>query len=662
MGRDQPSRAGLADLPPGAESAQIWLAGQFGGPADERLLRTVTALASLTGVSPETFGVVRVFHEGVEFDVPLRAFQRLRQLLQANDARLRMLKTERIDLEIGFGRREDWVLHEGRYVIRPPQPMPRRPPQPVRIHVFQPLLIAGLVGCVAYAAAALAQVFWPAVSQVFLTLAPMVAAVESGYSNQLLRHRRLFADEVVKFRAIELVLLLLLIKAGTYIGQSPLAILEDIRGWPRDPRTILDIETLVAIVLCLIAWRTVTVVMNDLHRLGEPPERSFDYVSPRDSLASRFFWGGGLLLLLVGLNSIGRIMPGWTDRSVWTLLARLRQSTSPDMVLVLLAYHMLGLVLLGQVRLALLHKHWRAQTIVVDESLGRRWLAASLGLVAVALLVAFLLPTGYTVGLLRAISILFAWVSQAIAYLGSLLVFLFGLLLSPLLTLLFGRGRPLPPAGSVPRFQPPVEAPPPAGPPPEWLLRIRTALFWVLITAAVIYVVTTYLRDHPELLGWLAGWRPLTLLRRLWAAIRRLWGRWERTIRGRLAMREVHAPGPPAGPLRPFRFLRLTNLSPRERILYYYWSILKRAERWGLPRRPAQTPREYRASLEPHLPEVDAEMGELTEGFIEARYSRHSVEAADAESIKEDWQKVKGSLRMLKRPPDAANDPSQDNE
>jgi hypothetical protein len=660
MGRDQPSRAGLADLPPGAERAQISLAGQFEGSADERLLRAVTALASLIGISSESFTIAHVSHEEVELDVPLRALQRLRHLLQANDARLRMLRTEKVGLEIGFGRREEWVLREGRYVIRPPQPMPRRPPQPVRIHLFQPLLIAALVGCVAYAAAELAQVFWPAVSQPFLTLAAMLAAVESGYSNQLMRHRHLFADEVIKFRAVELVLLLILIKAGTYIGQSPAAILEDIRRWPHDPRTILDIETLAAIVLCLIAWRTVTVVMNDLRRLGEPPEKSRYYVSPLDSLASSFFWGGGLLLLLIGLGSVGRVMPGWTDRSAWSFLARLRQSTPLDMVLVLLGYHVLGLVLLDQVRLALLRKTWQAQSLEVDEVLGRRWLAASLGLVVVALLVAFLLPTAYTTGFLRAVSAVFAWIFQAAAFLGSLLIYLIGLLLSPLLALLFGRGEALPPATTVPRFEPPVAAPSPSEPAPEWLLQMRTILFWGLVVAAVIYVVTTYLRDHPELTTWVAAWQPLAFLRRLWAAIRRLWRRWERAIQGRLAMPHRHAPSEAPSPLRPFRFLRLSSLSPRERILYYYWSILKRAERWGLSRRPAQTPREYRASLEPHLPEVEAEVGELTEAFIEARYSRHPVDAAGAQSVKEDWQKIKGSLRMLKRSPAATGELDKD--
>jgi hypothetical protein len=650
MGRDRSPRAGLSNLPAGVDNAQILLAGGFDGPADERLQRSLTALASLVERAPDDLSLVCVEDGVAEIKVPLPVLRRLRELLRNNDARLRMFRTEWIGLELGFGRREDWTLEEGRYRIRPPQPAPPRPPAPVPVRWAQPFLVAALVGCVAYAAAEFARVFWPQVSLAFLVIAPMVAAVEAGYSSQLMRHRRLFTDEVIKFRAIELLLLLILIKAGTLLGQSPAEILATLRAWPHNPGRILDVETVLGIVLGLIAWRTTTVVMNDLRRLGEPPEKSRYYVSPLDNLATRFFWGGGILLLLIGLSSIGRIAPAWTDRSsLWPLLARLRQSTLPDMVLILLAYHMLGLVMLGQIHLRLLRKGWAAQSLAVDETLGRRWLTASLALMGLALLVAFALPTGYTVGVLRILGLALAWVMRALAYLGSLLFFLFGLLLAPLLALLFGSGELLPPAQGVPQFQPPAPLPEAGGPPPEWLLAMRTVLFWGLALGVVIYVVSSYLRDHPELLAWIAGWRPLAWLRRLWAALRRLLGRWEVTVQRRLARLSPRRAPETSVPRRPFRFLRLSALSPREQILYYYWSVLKRAERWGVPRQPAQTPREYGEALESRLPEVEAEVDELTEAFVEARYSQHPVDSTNAQAVKGDWQKVKSSLRALKR-------------
>jgi hypothetical protein len=661
MRRDGPPRAGLADLPAEANRAQILLADQFDGSTDERLTRTVAALASLMGIPPDAITVTGAADGQTRLDLSIQALESLRNLLRANDPRLRMLKTTRLVLEVGFGRREEWVLLEGRFRIQPPQTGPARPPKPVRIHMLPPFLVAALVGCVAYAAAELAQIFWSSIDQLSLILAPMVVAVESGYSHQLLRHRHLFVDEIVKFRTIELLLLLVLIKAATYIGQSPMEILEDVKLWPDDPLRIVNVETALTIVLCLVAWWATTGVMNDLRRLGEPPERSRYYVPPLHSLAGRFFWGGGILLFLVGLNSVGAIGHLETGGPwLWALLRRLRQSTLPDMVLVLLVYHVLGIILLGQVRLALLRKQWQAQSLPVDETLGRRWLAASLAIVALALLVAFLLPTGYTVGFLRTVSIAVAWISRALFYLGSLLLFLFGLLLAPLLALLLGSGRSYPSAGSVPRFRPPADPAIAAGPPPEWLLFARTLLFWGLVAAVVIYVVIAYFRDHPELLAWLAEWRPFAFIGRVSAAIRRLWRRWETTIHQRLATRDRRTPDQAPRTAGSFRFLRLSALTPRERILYYYWSLLRRAEQWGFPRRPPQTPREYRTLVETRLPQVGDEIGELTEAFIEARYSLHPVNQTDAQVVRQNWQKVQGALRLARRTPGRAGESHQD--
>jgi hypothetical protein len=647
MGRGHAPR-----IAPRSERAQIVLPGDYLGPEDGRLMQTTRALTAVIGLAPEDVTVVEVVAGAAEIDVPLWGLQRLRQRLEENDARLRMLQASRIRLEFGFGRREDWVLEEGRYRIRPPEPAPPRPPEPIRVHLVQPFLVAALVGCMAYAAAEFARIFWPEASTLFMTVAAMVAAVESGYSFQLIHRRRLSLDELIRFRAIELSLLVLLIKAGTWIGDSPAQIWETIRGWPHDPATLIDAETVLGLILGLVAWQTTTGVMRDLRRLGEPPERDRFYVSPLDSLAGRFFRGGGILVLLVGLVSIGRVAPEWTaGSSAWALVARLRRSTLPDMVLALLGYHGLGLVMLGQVRLGLLRKRWAAQSLEVDEALGRRWLTASLALMGLALLVSFLLPTAHTAGLLRALGRAIAWLAQGVAYLASLLVFLLSWLMAPLLSLLSRSGEELVPRDRAPRFEPPAPAPEPAGPPPEWLLAMRTVLFWGLAAAAVVAIVVTYLRDHPEVLAWATSRRPTVFLRRLWAALRRLWGRWEATIQRRLAKLAARAArGAAEVRRRPFRFLRLSALSPRERILYYYWSILKRAEGMGRPRRPGETPHEYRAALESRLPEVEAEVEDLTEAFVEARYSRHSVESADAQAVKKDWQRVSKSMRTLRRP------------
>ena len=46
---------------------------------------------------------------------------------------------------------------------------------------------------------------------------------------------------------------------------------------------------------------------------------------------------------------------------------------------------------------------------------------------------------------------------------------------------------------------------------------------------------------------------------------------------------------------------------------------------------------------------IQGEMDQLTQAFIEARYSRHTIEPDDARHVRSSWQQVKAALRALKR-------------
>jgi hypothetical protein len=108
--------------------------------------------------------------------------------------------------------------------------------------------------------------------------------------------------------------------------------------------------------------------------------------------------------------------------------------------------------------------------------------------------------------------------------------------------------------------------------------------------------------------------------------------------------------------IEPFRFIRLGALAPRDQILYYYLSVLRRASQQGFPRWPAQTPDEYRATLDPKLPEAQEEMSSLTQAFVEARYSLHAIQRERAIQVRASWEQVKAALRALERGKTATDD------
>jgi hypothetical protein len=613
----------------------------------------VDALAAIIGISSEAIRV-RAAPKGktaFELSLPLAAVDRIRTLLQSNSAQLRLLRAERVVLEGETGAGEEWAIKEGTFEARAaPQevePAAARPkPQPVNL--FRPILVGAMIGCVAWSLAGFARIFFPAWNGVYLVVACVLAAVEAGYSFQLIRPRRLFTDEVVRFRAIELALLLILLKAGSYVGAGWQTVVADITRWPHDPLRILDLQTAVLFVLALSSWLTATGAARDLDRVGEPPVRSRYYVSPMQSLSGRFFWGGGLLLVVSGLILIDRTAPASHDWSLGAVLRNLRGSPSPELAFNVLLYFFLGLVALGQVRSTVLIRRWREQEIPVDEVLPRRWLRASLVLVGLAALLAFLLPTGYTVGLLELVGTAVLWAAAILTYVFALLMLVGALICSPLFALL--AGDEVPPAKPVlPRLEPPPPAPTAAGHTPDWVLLMRSVLFWALIVAGALYVVRAYLHDHPEIAHILSQLRPVRALRRLWAAILSLLGRWRRSVRLRLPRRTAKRRERREERGRVFRFFRLGGLSPRERIRYYYLSILRRAERLGYPRRPPQTPHEYHDAMEPRLQQAHQEMDSLTEGFVEARYSQHSIGSDQAREVREAWRRVKLALRSLRR-------------
>jgi hypothetical protein len=256
-------------------------------------------------------------------------------------------------------------------------------------NLFRPLVIGVMFGCIALSLVEFVRLFFSAWNGTYLVLVCVLAALEANYSYRLVRARRLRGTDLLRFRLIEVGVLFLLVKIGSYVGESWIGVLASIQSWPSHLYRVFDLETLAAFFLALISWHVSTQTTRDFERLHEPPAHYRYYVPPLDSLTGRFFWGGAVLLIAAGLTRIGIAQ-----------LSNLRRPPVPGLVLNVLVYFLLGLVMLGQVRFATLRKRWEAGEIKVADELPRRWVRYSLALIGLAAFLAFLLPTGYTMGLL----------------------------------------------------------------------------------------------------------------------------------------------------------------------------------------------------------------------------------------------------------------------
>jgi hypothetical protein len=502
--------------------------------------------------------------------------------------------------------------------------------------LFRPLTIGVMFGCIALSLVELVRLFFPAWNGTYLVVACVLAALEANYSYRLIRARKLRGTDLLRFRIIEIASLLFLLIIGSYLGDSWAHVLSDIRSSPYHLERVLDAEIILAFFLIVISWHVSTQTTRDFERLHEPPSYYRYYVSPMESMTERFFWGGVVLLIAAGLTRIGIAQ-----------LLNLRRPSVPGLVLNVLVYFLLGLVMLSQVRFATLRKQWEAGETKVAEELPHRWVRYSLAFIGLAALLAFLLPTGYTLGLLEVIGYILAVVLTVLSLVATLIFWLFLLPFAWLLSLLGAEAGPARPFELPPRPFP-VDSGGYAG--PGWFQILRSLLFWVITLGIVFYVVRSYVRDHPELLERLAALGLVRALRRMWSALWGWLGGWGEIFREQMPRGWSLRLGRRGGPSKkPFGFFRLGALSSRDRVLYYYLSVLHRAGQQGFPRRPAETPDEYRATLGPKLPEAQGEIDQLTRAFVEARYSRHTVEREDARRARASWQQVKAALRVLKR-------------
>lgn len=502
--------------------------------------------------------------------------------------------------------------------------------------VFHLLVVATMIGCIVFSMTEFLHILLPDLRTITLLTCAALGSLEAGVSYHILRRgRSLGGTNLLRFRLIELALLLIPVKILTLVGRPWDAVWTEIRGWSQAPLSFFDINTIFAYFALLIAWEMTTLTLDDLARVGEPRPQDDRQPPPIAKLTTRFFWGGVVLMIMIGVSRVR-----------FSALLDFQRPSIPGFIINALVYFGLGLVMLGQVHFARLRERWQADSVPIDRDLVGRWARYALIFAALAILVALLLPTRYGLGLLQV-------AGAILELLAALIWFFFYLLSLPLLWLfyLLTRNR-APPEQEPPSLDHLPELPEPrpggiAGDSLGWLEAIRSILFWTVLVGAMVYLVRNYLRDRPQVIAAILRIRPLATI---WSWLGALWRRltgWAEAISERLPGRRTRRQegGPPSGT--PSRLFQPGGRSPRERILFYYMSLLRRAAEQGVPRRPTQTPYEYTASLTPHLSQAEEEVDQLTEAFVEARYSRHEIDRERAQIVRAIWHRIREALRGI---------------
>ena len=480
------------------------------------------------------------------------------------------------------------------------------------LDVSRPLVVLALTELIAIVCVQAWNAFDPRAPITYLLAVYPLVCLEGLNSRRLMVAQKLQTTDVKLFRVIELLAMGFALKiviaysTGAFIANLP----------------VVDARTVVSMVTSFGLWLAMLDTAYDFKELDEPLIPGIvapnEYVSPVDRLTRRFFTGGILLFVLA------------------TISVQFGQLAS--LTVVFLAYFMIGLLFLPTLRFQMERHRWQAFGIRANDAMVIPWVRAGIVLVVLAGTAALLLPTHFGSGLLDTFQAIF---SVIINFFEFIILLLFWLITLPMRLLLGNLGAP-------PVFmQPPPPPPPPLNQsaPANPLLDLLPKLFLV---AVVIYIVVSYFRDHPEFWEMIRKLKIIAFVLSVWQSLWQGVGTLTRGVRVWIPAtlpRRNGRRGP--GPIKPTGFIRLNALSARERIIYFYLTTVRRAAEQGLQRNPVHTPHEYSEALKPKLPEHIENLDGLTEAFVEARYSVHSISPDKAKQVESHWKVLRQALRAL---------------
>lgn len=551
-------------------------------------------------------------------------------------------------------------------VQRAPAPGQRLPfrSDPWTRKLLRPLLITLLATSVAIGLLVIVRISTPELAWMSIVPLSFLAALEGAYTTAWLNNPDSNGVDRLTYRAAEVLLLLVVARVYSWVAlgagiPSP----EQMQIFLTSPMTILSVGGFVTTAfVSLVAWWLAVTMSRIFSKLDVSVyEINFYTLSPaeqkakaddrpiqisRDELQAQFLntWlmVGMLMVFMAALSTfeVGQLT------SVTNPFEITRLGMTPAMLFALMTYFLAGFWLLSHARLLRMNARWLADGVAKEASLERGWQRSAFVVVGIIALIAAFLPIGSTL----AISHILTMGLAGLGYVASTIFFFFGNLFASMLMLLTqnaeeGIQQPseaLPPATVQPPSLPPADSNP-------LLSMIISSAFWALVIAFIIASLLFFLRER--------GYRlDNTRVHSYWAItkswLHEFWRRLSRranTFRRDLQDR-LKAAGAASSPqiglkvARP-RFLRLSALTPREQIRYYYLALVRRAGENGIDRRDSETPLEYIQDLKKAWPEADIDFETMTDAFLEARYSPQPIEKHKANAIKQRWNSLRTSLR-----------------
>ena len=426
----------------------------------------------------------------------------------------------------------------------------------------------------------------------------------------------------ILFHVSEWITIAVLVKILIYLETGPSRILTDLALWQTDFfQYFLTYEYIFALIILAVIWlfsRSFTLELESLYQTGS--SEGWEDVGKlqnilhelREKLVSRVLFIGTIVTVFAVLSRLA------TENILLPVHSTGFALVAP--VINVVIYFMVSLILISQTQFALLQTRWLWQGLPVSPEIGGSWIKYGLLFFAILAAVVIVLPTQYTVGLFDMLRYIIEFLSSIFSFLLILITLPLTLLMSLLSFLNGSQAQP-----STLPFQMPPQSNTPVAPIP-WLDLLRSLAFWVIFLAIIFLAIRYYLTQNQPLWDAITGFSCFRWIANIWS------GFWK-WIKGTnhqvisIIRQEIHR----LQETRPFpnraipKFYNLRQMNPRARIIQDYLALLKVSSQQGLGRKPSQTPYQYEKHLQEAVPDVQDDMSNLTEVFIEARYSQHPI-------------------------------------
>lgn len=479
-----------------------------------------------------------------------------------------------------------------------------------------------------------------------MLLACGLAALEAFFSFWFINQLATARNQAFMVRGTEVLILLVILKFFTELRAGPASFWNNFLLWSVDfPFNFLTLHYVLTVLPVLAAWQAGSLFAADLALLGADdnsfPDERLKTATVRTLIQRRFLRLGLLVVFLAAIPAQNALL--------------LPLPVTSNSVPAALAYFVLGIILLSLTRYISLENAWWQDKLKIPVQIPRRWFAYSALILVILVLLIGWLPTNFGLGFFDTLMAVFGLLTQIV-----MVVFFFIQLLVTLLAHLLGQNSALP-QDLTPAINPPPGKLPPnaAASVINWEL-VNSVLLWGFLLFLAVIALRQYIAFNRELSEELRRFRPLRWVMHAWERFKAAFRKTNQTIgafvqNGLQRLRRL-APAS-ARPDGEWGYVNPRRLSPRQKVIFYYLALIRRAREAGLPRQENQTPYEYARCLSASLVEGKDGVDTMTEAFIEARYSRHDIPAKAARQAESVWETIRQVLKKVRK---AAQDEKPD--